>query len=266
MKFWVNENPNERPERSENPTAFFKFVNGSDVKLVRHTLEDNGFKEIIGNWNPNWSIMWSNTCYWSEDYHGLTRFQRLNHFPKISEVCWKDFMYNRIVNMQTSKGKKHFDFVPKTYVLPLEKQNMNKNQGLKWIVKPSNSCQGWGIFITSDFGEIPENKEMVVSQYIDNPLLINGFKFDLWVYVAITCFNPLWIYVYNEGMGWFATMKYNSSKNSWYKHLTNFSINKKNANFVASDQAEESSKWTMTMIMEHLEQNGMAGWIAMLKA
>ena len=105
---------------------------------------------------------------------------------------------------------------------------------------------------------------MVVSQYIDRPLLINGYKFDLRVYVAITCYNPLRAYVYEEGMGRFATMKYNASKNSRYKHLTNFSINKKNSSFVASDVAEDSSNWTMTVIMDHLDQAGID--VKMIKA
>jgi hypothetical protein len=36
----------------------------------------------------------------------------------------------------------------------------------------------------------------VVSEYIHNPLLANGLKFDMRVYVGITCWNPLRIYVY----------------------------------------------------------------------
>lgn len=46
---------------------------------------------------------------------------------------------------------------------------------------------------------------MVASEYIDNPLLIDGFKFDLRVYVALVSINPLRIYMYEDGLVRFAT-------------------------------------------------------------
>jgi hypothetical protein len=51
----------------------------------------------------------------------------------------------------------------------------------------------------------------VVSEYIDNPMLIDGFKFDLRIYVALTSINPLRIYIYEDGLVRFATVKYNSN-------------------------------------------------------
>jgi hypothetical protein len=52
---------------------------------------------------------------------------------------------------------------------------------------------------------------LVVSHYIENPLLINRLKFDLRIYVAITGVNPLRIYVYEEGLARFATQVYDHS-------------------------------------------------------
>ena len=49
---------------------------------------------------------------------------------------------------------------------------------------------------------------MVVSRYIDNPLLINGLKFDIRLYVLLTSIDPLRIYIYNEGLVRFACDPY----------------------------------------------------------
>lgn len=49
---------------------------------------------------------------------------------------------------------------------------------------------------------------MIASQYLDNPLLLDDYKFDLRIYVAITSINPLRIYIYEEGLTRFATAKY----------------------------------------------------------
>jgi hypothetical protein len=85
-----------------------------------------------------------------------------------------------------------------------------------------------------DISEVPLNESLVISKYIDNPLLINGLKFDMRLYVLVTNFDPLKIYIYNEGLVRFASEPYKTSniKQNVFAHLTNYSINKKNEFFV----------------------------------
>lgn len=74
----------------------------------------------------------------------------------------------------------------------------------------------------------------MVCKYISNPLLINNHKFDLRIYVLVTCVDPLRIYIYNEGLVRFASEPYDVSKGTkknLYSHLTNYSINKKSETF-----------------------------------
>ena len=93
----------------------------------------------------------------------------------------------------------------------------------------------------------------MISRYIDNPLLIYGHKFDLRIYVVVTCYDPLRVYIYREGLVRFATEKYKSESkdgepSSVYAHLTNYSINKNNENYHQSENEAEDSgfKWTFS--------------------
>ena len=83
--------------------------------------------------------------------------------------------------------------------------SMTKKPDKSWICKPSSSSQGKGIFITQDINEIPQRTQMVVCEYVNKPLLLDGYKFDLRVYVAMTSINPLRVYIYEDGLARFAT-------------------------------------------------------------
>ena len=96
----------------------------------------------------------------------------------------------------------------------------------------------------------------MVSQYISNPHLIDGFKYDLRIYVVVTCFEPLKIFMFKEGLVRFATQKYSNNPKHLEKrfiHLTNYSVNKKAEDYVKSgtnaqadeDEGEDASKWNL---------------------
>ena len=74
-----------------------------------------------------------------------------------------------------------------------------------------------------------------MQRYVDNPLLLEGYKFDLRVYVLIGSIDPLRIYLYHDGLARFATEVYESATpnnfKSTYQHLTNYAINKLNPKF-----------------------------------
>lgn len=72
-------------------------------------------------------------------------------------------------------------------------------------MKPANLSRGRGIYLVDDVTQVNVEETSVVSKYIMNPLLINGHKFDLRIYVLVTSFEPLRVYVYKEGLARFAT-------------------------------------------------------------
>ena len=81
----------------------------------------------------------------------------------------------------------------------------------------------------------------MVSRYINNPHLLNKHKYDLRLYVLVTSFDPLKIYLYNDGLVRFATEKYSNANKSLkkrYVHLTNYSVNKNAPKFERNSNPE----------------------------
>ena len=115
----------------------------------------------------------------------------------------------------------------------------------------ASSC-GRGIKVIGKKTKITRKDGYLASKYVCKPHLINGFKYDLRVYVLVTCYDPLRVYVYNDGLVRFATEKYTLNPSDLKKrfiHLTNFSVNKKSENFksnkaTGAEDEESTSKWS----------------------
>ena len=83
--------------------------------------------------------------------------------------------------------------------------------------------------------QLPDTKNskdnFVVERYIERPYLIDGHKFDLRLYVGVTSYEPLKVYLHEEGLIRLASSEYSTAVGSYgdrFSHLTNYSINKKN--------------------------------------
>uniref|UniRef100_A0A672Y7P6 Tubulin tyrosine ligase-like family, member 6 n=1 Tax=Sphaeramia orbicularis TaxID=375764 RepID=A0A672Y7P6_9TELE len=104
-----------------------------------------------------------------------------------------------------------------------------------YICKPDTGCQGKGIFITKSTKDIPPGEHMICQ-----PFIIDGYKFDLRIYVLVTSCEPFRIFMFKEGLARFCTTKYNEPTHSNVvrdvcMHLTNYSINKHSENFVRDE-------------------------------
>ena len=107
--------PHKRPDRG----FYFKFYNGFNVPLMRYSLEDNGFREVSER-DHEWSIQWACSNIKSTVYQAMSRNQKVNHFPKSTEMTRKDCMYRHLARLRESHGERHFKFLPDTFILPSE--------------------------------------------------------------------------------------------------------------------------------------------------
>lgn len=97
-------------------------------------------------------------------------------------------------------------------------------------------------------------------------MLLNGYKFDLRIYVLVTSVNPLEMFIYKEGFGRFSTVPYNldpNDKANKYIHLTNVSINKynlKNSDGANNDEVYGGTKISLETCKEKVEAAYKINW------
>ncbi|CAO1411784.1 unnamed protein product [Diamesa serratosioi] len=255
----------------EMPAALFnisyKFMN-TETRLLRKILNGHGMVEI-GHEQMDFNLLWTGNQLKPDMLRNLSPFQRINHFPRSSELTRKDRLYKNIERMQHFRGFKHFDIVPQTFLLPVDYKELcfahNKNKG-PWIVKPVASSRGRGIFLAKTPDEIQahiaSDEQVVVARYIADPLCIDGHKCDIRIYVAVTSMDPLCIWIYEEGLVRIATVRYdNNAENLWNPcmHLCNYSINKYHTDYIKSNNASDEDvghKWTLSALLRHLRNQG----------
>ncbi|XP_027623135.1 tubulin polyglutamylase TTLL6 isoform X2 [Tupaia chinensis] len=191
----------------------------------------------------------------------MKSYQKINHFPGMSEICRKDLLA-RNMNRMSKMFPKDFHFFPKTWCLPADwgdLQTYSRSRKNKtYICKPDSGCQGRGIFITRTVKEIKPGEDMICQLYISKPFVIDGFKFDLRIYVLLTSCDPLRIFVHKEGLARFATMSYSQpcpdNLDDICMHLTNYSINKHSSNFI--QDAHSGSKRKLSTFNLYMETHG----------
>ena len=135
-----------------------------------------------------------------------------------------------------------------------------------YIIKPDHGCQGAGIELsTNPCKTSPYAREAVVQEYIANPMLLGGLKFDLRLYVLVTSVGGdadgglLRAFLCREGMARFAVQAFDGAKlGNVHAHLTNYSLNKKASGFRATDEADggDGSKRTASAVFAALAASG----------
>ena len=237
-------------------------------KAVRHscvlgTLRRAGLKETK---KSAWNVCWGKRIKDAE-YLQLNPYQKINHFPGTWNLGRKDALVRGLGRMRRRHGET-YDIMPHTFLLPhdasLLESEMRACPGAVFIVKPPASSCGKGIYLINSLSDVPKTSPCLVQRYITNPLTVRGYKCDLRLYVAVTSFNPLKIYIFHDGLCRFATEPYRrptheSQLSNRFMHLTNYSVNKKSAKFqrnTSAAQDDSGSKWSMRGLRRYLCRMG----------
>ncbi|KAM8900885.1 tubulin monoglutamylase TTLL4 isoform 1-T1 [Lycaon pictus] len=231
--------------------------------IVKQTIGRSHFK--ISKRNDDWLGCWGHHMK-SPSFRSIREHQKLNHFPGSFQIGRKDRLWRNLSRMQSRFGKKEFSFFPQSFILPQDAKLLRKawesGSRQKWIVKPPASARGIGIQVIHKWSQLPKRRPLLVQRYLHKPYLISGSKFDLRIYVYVTSYDPLRIYLFSDGLVRFASCKYSPSMKSLsnkFMHLTNYSVNKKNAEYQANadETACQGHKWALKALWNYLSQKGV---------
>ena len=177
------------------------------------------------------------------DFSNLRQNVKINQLPGQWILGRKDCLARCYQAVQPTGQWKGWDFQPKTFLLPQDAEHLEEYFQKKrsiFIIKPVNWFSGLGIKITNKLEDIPLSGGKVVAQeYIERPLLIDGRKFDVRVFLLVTSLDPLQLYIYDDGVVSVCTEEYSSHPDTLPikpVHLTNYNINKTHQNFSLKKQ------------------------------
>lgn len=231
--------------------------------------EWDDISETVGVGNC-WNLLWT----WSKpkiNRDHLLSFQRISRFEGVSCLTRKD-----LLKKQLERSQPNVTLMPQTYVLPHQfngfissftecsKMDQSRNPNI-WIMKPVGMSRGRGITLIDDIVDVSYARPTVIQKYITNPLLFDGFKFDIRLYVLVTSFNPLEAFIYREGLARFGSRRFCISSirlNDQQVHLTNSSIQKEYDDDIQRDHPARlagkhggGNKTRLSWAFDRLQQN-----------
>lgn len=237
---------------------YLKILNSNGlIRSYSHSLNHNLFLKQFDEYSVRRKFVKLNE---------LNKYQKVFHFIGNNIYFQKDKLYKNYRFMK-SYFPYDYTFMPYTYTYPKDKEIIEKkfknyklNMRNLWIVKPVNLFSGIGIHIFKSLNEEKE-KQFIISRYL-NSHLIKGKKYDLRLYVLVTGFNPLRIYLNKEGLVRIASSKYTlniKSVDNMFVHLTNTAINTKNMNYVYPKNSDDSSanKWNLKTYRNYLNSKNI---------
>jgi len=239
-------------------------------EAVREAMEQLGW-EILAPADEgevaddSWNIYWTDVSVSQERVTRLRPLQRINHFPGMLELARKAGTA-RNLNRMLERYPNEYKIFPPTWLLPADltdfKAQFTAKRNKTFIVKPSRGCQGKDIMLTRSLEGISLHENYIAQRYMHRPYLLDGYKFDLRIYVLLTSVEPLRVYLHTEGMVRICTSKYGpvtgSNLEDQCMHLTNYAINKHADGYVpaASSNDNGSHKRLLSSLLAHLSARG----------
>ncbi|XP_069969203.1 probable tubulin polyglutamylase ttll-15 isoform X2 [Bactrocera oleae] len=189
-KIIIESQPTEASVNNYHKFAIYPPFTPSDIHLyhVIEILEQMGYKQTSIN-DESWNLLWAHEYPFHKmgtRMKNILPHQIINHFPGIGFITSK-------VDLSTAS----LPFMPKAFRLPEQQaefikfardnpdsifmEKNNKHRSIK--IRPLNSIN-------------LNASDCFLQEYVKNPFLVDGHKFDVGVYIVLTSVEPLIVYMY----------------------------------------------------------------------
>uniref|UniRef100_A0A3Q0KRK4 Tubulin tyrosine ligase-related n=1 Tax=Schistosoma mansoni TaxID=6183 RepID=A0A3Q0KRK4_SCHMA len=201
--------------------------------VVKQTLQRTGFKaskltnvseDLETVESSDW-IFYFGKHMRPQIFRTIKMYQKVNHLPCSFQLGRKDRLWRNIVQMQLKHGKEHFNFMPQTYCLPGDLDELKKvwdeeGENQRWIMKPPASARGIGVRLVTKWSQIPKKRPALIQKY-SNAICSLGNR---------------------------------------YIHLTNYSINRLNSEYISNTNefATKGHKWSLRAFWTYLKTKGIS--------
>ena len=267
-----------KPKKKKRTQRVIFYAADCWYSVVKERVKQLGWKTVEDEkLDAKANLFWVDCSKLHDRLKILQPWQVMNHFPGMPNIARKNSMGQNL-NRMLKMFPKEYAFYPRTWILPNQMSDFRNqfdshNNALDnkiFIVKPDAGCQGRGIFLTKTLDKIPIGENVVAQMYLKNPLLIDGYKFDLRIYCFVASVKPLRVYLFQDGLVRMCTQEYvRPNKDNIEQscmHLTNYAVNKHNDNFQQPDDddgdsgSKRSLQWFMDWIREE-HGNDKADWL-----
>jgi len=254
---------NWKEKRFKDYRVTFFYDNNEVPECISFPMRLSGISRTDSMYEAN--LIWSSPkeSYISNLIKRLNKYQRYNHFPTTWELWRKDKLWKNFKRMR-EKFPSDYNYMSDSFVFPEDSASFYReildNPTTLWLRKPKFSSFGKGISFVNIQSSIPTDS--IVTRYITNPFLINNKKFDLRLYVLVTGFSPLKIYLFPEGLVRFATEEYTpneTTEKNLLAHLTNRTLQRfaryyDNENINDKDEPT-GTIWSIGALKRYLKNN-----------
>jgi len=138
------------------------------------------------------------------------QWQRFDNKAKLTQV-FREYDKNHT--------DKLFKYYPQTFILPEEYEQFSQEhkkhrKDAFWIEKATTASCGQGAKLVSNIRHLKSTEACIVQRYIDDPLLLEGRKFNIRLYFVISMVNPLRVFLWKEGIVFLGDESYECSKST----------------------------------------------------